>query len=111
MVQAMGDDMPDNRREDMVRTPTRTIVTACTLSAALAVTGCGADDGDKAPESGGEVGLQPAGSLLGLHGDLDRHPVAGHPNAEAGALGAGRAPGSVRRDARPVRRYPGRRQL
>ncbi|MGN9758293.1 DUF6777 domain-containing protein [Streptomyces sp. SD31] len=52
--------MPDDRREDMVRTPTRTIVTACTLSAALAVTGCGADDGDKAPESSGEVLLQPA---------------------------------------------------
>ncbi|MFJ8533990.1 DUF6777 domain-containing protein [Streptomyces sp. NPDC093591] len=42
----------------MVRTPTRTIATACTLSAALAVAGCGA--GDEDPESSGEVLLQPA---------------------------------------------------
>ncbi|WP_369174259.1 DUF6777 domain-containing protein [Streptomyces sp. R28] len=51
--------MSDNRREDVVRTLTGTIVTACALSAALAVAGCGAgSDGDT--EAGSDVFLQPA---------------------------------------------------
>ncbi|WP_405571679.1 DUF6777 domain-containing protein [Streptomyces phaeochromogenes] len=48
-------------RENVVRIPTRTLVTACVLSAALLTGGCGGD-GDKASDSatsGGEVFLQP----------------------------------------------------
>ncbi|MEV0930817.1 DUF6777 domain-containing protein [Streptomyces phaeochromogenes] len=48
-------------RENVVRIPTRTLVTACALSAALLTGGCGGD-GDKASDSatsGGEVFLQP----------------------------------------------------
>lgn len=50
--------MPGNRREDVVRTPTRTLVTACALAAALVVAGCAG--GDKDTRGGGEVFLQPA---------------------------------------------------
>ncbi|MEU9960599.1 DUF6777 domain-containing protein [Streptomyces sp. NPDC050982] len=48
-------------RENVVRIPTRTLVTACALSVALLTGGCGGD-GDKASDSttsGGEVFLQP----------------------------------------------------
>ncbi|MEY9996326.1 hypothetical protein ABIE67_008358 [Streptomyces sp. V4I8] len=50
--------MPDNRREDVVRTPTRALLAACALSAALVVAGCGGG-GDKDTRAGGEVFLQP----------------------------------------------------
>ncbi|MFE7273746.1 DUF6777 domain-containing protein [Streptomyces sp. NPDC057623] len=50
--------MPENRREDAVRTPTRTLVTACALSAALVVAGCGGGD-DEETRAGGDVRLQP----------------------------------------------------
>ncbi|WP_308402817.1 DUF6777 domain-containing protein, partial [Streptomyces sp. AC550_RSS872] len=50
--------MPEKRREDVVRTPTRTLVTACALSAALVVAGCG-DGGDEDTRAGGDVFLQP----------------------------------------------------
>lgn len=49
--------MPENRREDVVRTPTRTLVTACALSAAL-VAGCGGSGG-RETQAGGDVRLQP----------------------------------------------------
>ncbi|MFD9324552.1 DUF6777 domain-containing protein [Streptomyces sp. NPDC060065] len=39
-----------------MRTPTRTLVTACALSAAFLVAGCGGDDGDKDQTSGGSSG-------------------------------------------------------
>ncbi|KUO16166.1 hypothetical protein AQJ91_37335 [Streptomyces dysideae] len=42
-----------------MRTSTGTVVTACALSAALLVAGCGAD-GDKDTRAGGELFLQPA---------------------------------------------------
>ncbi|MCF1594659.1 DUF6777 domain-containing protein, partial [Streptomyces muensis] len=51
--------MPENRREDVVRTLTRALVTACALSAALVVAGCG-DDGDEDTGADGDVLLQPA---------------------------------------------------
>ncbi|MET9970379.1 DUF6777 domain-containing protein [Streptomyces sp. NPDC006356] len=51
--------MPENRREDAVRTPTRTLVTACALSAALVVAGCG-EDADEDTRADGDVVLQPA---------------------------------------------------
>ncbi|WP_406440511.1 hypothetical protein OHB14_16570 [Streptomyces sp. NBC_01613] len=43
-----------------MRTATGTFATACALSAALLVAGCGGDGGDKATRSSGEVFLQPA---------------------------------------------------
>jgi hypothetical protein len=46
------------RRESTVRIPTRTLVTACALSAALLVAGCGGDRA-KDTKSSGEVFLQP----------------------------------------------------
>ncbi|WP_234342826.1 DUF6777 domain-containing protein [Streptomyces fulvoviolaceus] len=48
------------RRENTVRIPTGTLVTACALSAALltAVAGCGGND-DNATKAGGELFLQP----------------------------------------------------
>jgi hypothetical protein len=46
------------RRENLVRTSTGTIATACALSAALLVAGCGGDGG-KNTKSSGEVFLQP----------------------------------------------------
>jgi hypothetical protein len=46
------------RRENTVRTSTATIATACALSAALLVAGCGGDGG-KDTKSSGEVFLQP----------------------------------------------------
>ncbi|MFF1320422.1 DUF6777 domain-containing protein [Streptomyces sp. KS_5] len=54
-----GDGFPDDRREDVVRTPTRTMVTACALSAALLVAGCVGDSDTNTP-SGGDLFLQPA---------------------------------------------------
>jgi hypothetical protein len=51
---------PEAERENVVRTSTGTVVTACALSAALLVAGCGGGDGDKDPEAGGELFLQPA---------------------------------------------------
>ncbi|MFE0252626.1 DUF6777 domain-containing protein [Streptomyces sp. NPDC059010] len=49
----------DSRWEAVVRTPTRTIVTACALSAALCAGGC-VGDGDEGTTSSGEIFLQPA---------------------------------------------------
>ncbi|WP_435209174.1 DUF6777 domain-containing protein [Streptomyces sp. bgisy034] len=54
-----GAEFPDDRREDVVRTPTRTIVTACALSAAVLVAGC-VGSGDANTASGEELLLQPA---------------------------------------------------
>ncbi|MFE6617628.1 DUF6777 domain-containing protein [Streptomyces sp. NPDC057740] len=51
--------MPENWREDVVRTPTRTLVTACALSAALVVAGCG-DSDERDVRADGDVLLQPA---------------------------------------------------
>ncbi len=51
-------ESPGLRRENLVRTSTGTIVTACALSAALLVAGCGGDGG-KDTKSSGEVFLQP----------------------------------------------------
>ncbi|WP_328877743.1 DUF6777 domain-containing protein [Streptomyces sp. NBC_00299] len=48
----------DDRREDVVRTPTRTLVTACALSAALVAAGCGVT-GDENADTGGKLVLQP----------------------------------------------------
>jgi hypothetical protein len=46
-------------REIAVHIPTRTLVTACALSAALLVAGCGGDGGGASATSGGELFLQP----------------------------------------------------
>ncbi|MGW4867749.1 DUF6777 domain-containing protein [Streptomyces chartreusis] len=54
-----GDEFPDDRREDVVRTPTRTMVTAGALSAALLVAGCVGGSDANTP-SGGDLFLQPA---------------------------------------------------
>ncbi len=51
-------ESPGLRRENLVRTSTGTIATACALSAALLVAGCGGDGG-KDTKSSGEVFLQP----------------------------------------------------
>ncbi|MFF5476026.1 DUF6777 domain-containing protein [Streptomyces sp. NPDC012935] len=48
----------DDRREDVVRTPTRTLVTACALSAALVAAGCGTA-GDEDTDASGTLFLQP----------------------------------------------------
>jgi hypothetical protein len=51
-------------RENVVRIPTGTLVTACALSAALLVAGCVGDEDDEdqvgASEADGELFLQPA---------------------------------------------------
>ncbi|MFG2726038.1 DUF6777 domain-containing protein [Streptomyces canus] len=44
----------------MVRTPNRTLVTACALAAALLVAGCGGDGDENNAEANGELLLQPA---------------------------------------------------
>ncbi|MGW1360140.1 DUF6777 domain-containing protein [Streptomyces chartreusis] len=80
-----GDEFPDDRREDMVRTPTRTILTACALSAALLVAGC-VDGNDANTPSGGDLFLQPA---------ADRGPdpfTASTSTAEAAAAPLTRTP-------------------
>jgi len=61
-----------------VRTPTRTLVTACALSTAFLVAGCGGD-GDTAPASGGsggEVILEPVSDRSGGEAILD--PLTAH---------------------------------
>ncbi len=54
----MPENRPGSRREDAVRTPTRTLVTASALAAALAVAGCGGS-GDEETRAGDDVLLQP----------------------------------------------------
>ncbi|MGW5468878.1 DUF6777 domain-containing protein [Streptomyces chartreusis] len=80
-----GDEFPDDRREDVVRTPTRTILTACALSAALLVAGCVGGSDTNTP-SGEDLFLQPA---------ADRGPdpfTASTTTAEAAAAPLTRSP-------------------
>jgi hypothetical protein len=53
-----GDELPGTRRENTVRIPTGTFVTACALSAALIVAACGGS-GDQDTKASGELFLQP----------------------------------------------------
>ncbi|WP_327592384.1 DUF6777 domain-containing protein [Streptomyces chartreusis] len=80
-----GDEFPDDRREGVVRTPTRTILTACALSAALLVAGCVGGSDTNTP-SGEDLFLQPA---------ADRGPdpfTASTTTAEAAAAPLTRTP-------------------
>ncbi|GGX83396.1 hypothetical protein [Streptomyces fructofermentans] len=56
----MVDILPDSEQEMVVHIPAGSLVTACTLGAALLLTGCGEGDGEPAGASGGDAPLRAA---------------------------------------------------